>query len=314
MEKSDISALMRGLAPVIRDHIVKHVSALNERIAALEARSSPDPVPGPPGERGEKGDPGEPGQKGDIGPEGRAGRDGKDIDPEFVANRIDQAVVKAVAAIPVPKDGISITLDDVRPLVEETVSRHVAALPAPKDAVGMAGALIDRGGNLVVTLTDGSTRELGAVVGRDGKPGPKGPPGEAIKGDPGEKGDVGDPGPSGRDGFGFDDLEVLQENARKIVVRFARGSEVKEFPLVFPTMIYRGVYKDGDAYEIGDVVTWAGSLWHCDADTADRPGEGQKSWTLAAKRGRDGKDGIVKETGPNGPVRVGPGKKPDEPK
>lgn len=37
-----------------------------------------------------------------------------------------------------------------------------------EDGVGIAGALIDRTGALVLTLSDGSTRELGQVVGRDG--------------------------------------------------------------------------------------------------------------------------------------------------
>ncbi|HDK7109809.1 TPA: phage portal protein, partial [Klebsiella pneumoniae] len=32
------------------------------------------------------------------------------------------------------------------------------------------------------------------------------------------------------------------------------------------------------------------SLWHCDEQTQDKPGEtGSKGWTLAAKRGRDGR-------------------------
>jgi hypothetical protein len=36
------------------------------------------------------------------------------------------------------------------------------------------------------------------------------------------------------------------------------------------------------------MVTWAGSLWHCDKATKNKPGT--DDWTLAAKKGRDGKD------------------------
>jgi len=52
-------------------------------------------------------------------------------------------------------------------------------------------------------------------------------------------------------------------------------------------MTYRGVWQPGD-YRRGDVVTRDGSMWHCNADTATRPGDGGPAWTLAVKRGRDG--------------------------
>ena len=53
---------------------------------------------------------------------------------------------------------------------------------------------------------------------------------------------------------------------------------------------YRGVHELGAAYDAGDTVTHGGSLWHCNVLTKERPGEGSKDWTLAVKRGRDGKD------------------------
>jgi hypothetical protein len=81
---------------------------------------------------------------------------------------------------------------------------------------------------------------------------------------------------------------------REFVVSATRSSgaiEVKRVSL--PVMLYQGVFKEGREYVGGDTVTWAGSLWHCDHNTADKPGElGSKGWTLAAKRGRDGKDGV----------------------
>jgi hypothetical protein len=60
-----------------------------------------------------------------------------------------------------------------------------------------------------------------------------------------------------------------------------------------PGLKYWGVYQDGKAYDAGDLVTWAGSAWHCEEATTSKPGEyaGAKAWTLMVKRGRDGKDG-----------------------
>jgi hypothetical protein len=59
-------------------------------------------------------------------------------------------------------------------------------------------------------------------------------------------------------------------------------------------LTYQGVYQDGKSYELGDVVTWAGSTWHCNDATISKPGESTKGWTLMVKRGRDGKDGGAK--------------------
>lgn len=98
-------------------------------------------------------------------------------------------------------------------------------------------------------------------------------------------------GRDGADGIGFDDLTVEHDGERGIVLRFARGSEVKEFPLSFPVTIDRGVYKEGSAYQRGDAVTWGGSLWIAQKDSPEsKPGMGD-GWRLAVKKGRDGKDG-----------------------
>jgi hypothetical protein len=58
-----------------------------------------------------------------------------------------------------------------------------------------------------------------------------------------------------------------------------------------PGLRFAGVYVEGKHYELGDLVTWAGSSWHCNEVTESKPGDGSKAWTLMVKRGRDGKDG-----------------------
>ncbi len=50
-----------------------------------------------------------------------------DYDPEV----LKQAVNDAVANIPVPADGKSITPDDVRPMLEQMVKEAVSHIPAP---------------------------------------------------------------------------------------------------------------------------------------------------------------------------------------
>lgn len=53
---------------------------------------------------------------------------------------------------------------------------------------------------------------------------------------------------------------------------------------------YMGSYVEGMEYSKGNFATHQGSLWHCNFDTKERPGTGSYSWTLAAKRGSDGRD------------------------
>lgn len=87
---------------------------------------------------------------------------------------------------------------------------------------------------------------------------------------------------------GVADVAYEQKGERTVVIRtvMTDGTE-RSIEHSTPTMIYRGVWKERD-HQPGDTVTWGGSLWHCDEPTSEKPGS--KGWTLAAKRGRDGKD------------------------
>lgn len=58
----------------------------------------------------------------------------------------------------------------------------------------------------------------------------------------------------------------------------------RKFSLPIP--LYRGVWQSGAQYRHGDLVTHAGSMWHANADTVERPGTGSgTAWQLAVKRG-----------------------------
>lgn len=84
MEQSHIAAMMKGIAPVLRDIIARAVQPLASRLQALESREP---------ERGEKGEKGDPGDA------------GRDVDPAQVATLVTEEVQKAVALIPAPQDG-----------------------------------------------------------------------------------------------------------------------------------------------------------------------------------------------------------------
>jgi hypothetical protein len=55
--------------------------------------------------------------------------------------------------------------------------------------------------------------------------------------------------------------------------------------------IYRKTFKSTSKYVEGDMVTYGGSVWHCNATspTSLPPGNGSSLWTLSVKRGADGK-------------------------
>jgi hypothetical protein len=114
---------------------------------------------------------------------------------------------------------------------------------------------------------------------------------------PGPAGKDGLNGKDGADGLGFEDLSVDFDGDRTLALKFERGTVKKSFPVKLTYLRYQGVFTEGKTYEIGDVVTWAGSTWHANDVTDAKPGEGSKAWTLIVKRGRDGKDGA---TGPEG--------------
>lgn len=143
--------------------------------------------------------------------------------------------------------------------------------------VGVAGALIDRSGVLILTLSDGTQRDLGVVVGKDGSDG--------------QDGADGAPGADGKDGIDGITPEFMDADfdGRVLRLSFGEGERTKAVEFKMSTPEYRGVFKDGESYERGDLVTWGGSLWHCETDTKGKPGP-DSDWTMAAKKGRDGKD------------------------
>ncbi|HHY3052685.1 TPA: phage gp6-like head-tail connector protein, partial [Klebsiella michiganensis] len=187
---------------------------------------------------------------------------------------------------------------DVRPLLQELVTAAVGEIPAPRDGKDYDPAALKQAVDAAVAALpqaqdgrDALQLEIQPFI-DEGKSYPRGSYATHNGGlwRAYEK-------THGMRGWecivdGVSDVDISMNGQRNFTVTVNRASgtsDKKAFDI--PAMVYRGVFKSGDEYLPGDTVTWGGSLWHCDEQTQDKPGEtGSKGWTLAAKRGRDGRD------------------------
>lgn len=90
---------------------------------------------------------------------------------------------------------------------------------------------------------------------------------------------------------GLKAVSVTQDGDREFSVTLAKssGAEVVQ-KFVMPIQIYKGVHREGEAYDAHDNVTWGGSQWtSTKACNTDKPGSSD-AWTLTVKAGRPGKD------------------------
>lgn len=147
------------------------------------------------------------------------------------------------------------------------------------DGVGLASAVIDREGELILTNTKGDSFKLGQVIGQDGQK-----------------------GQDGKDGADFTNLELDYDGERTLTIRGVGGEIVKRLPIP----IDRGYWREGMKAEKGDVVTEAGSAWIALKDTDAKPNlSNAADWRLMARRGRDGDQGPAgKDYKPPEPVKL----------
>lgn len=292
----------------VKAYVDREIGTLGARLAALETRAAP--------ERGEKGEPGDPGP---AGPAGRDGVDGAagavgepgpqgiagDPGPQGVAGGFGPAGADGAAGAQglqgepgaagqdgqpgaAGRDGVD-GKDGSPGRDGEDGQLGQKGDPGPA-GIGAAGAVIDREGNLMLTMSDGSTSKLGLVVGQDGRAG--------------EKGVDGVDGKDGADGFGFDDMSVYYDGERDMRLVFGKGEDLKEFLIPLSHPLDRGVWKAGDTYQKGDGATFDGSWWIAQKETGAQPGA-SADWRMAVRKGRNGRDGIVKTLPAPGPVKVG---------
>ena len=243
---------------------------LQKRIDELEARQP---------ERGEKGEP---------------GRDAEPLDAD--------AIAASATAVLLNADGLK-TLIDLH--VAEAVAEYFEAHPVQHgkdgqpgqkgdpgdrgekgidgaDGVGIAGAMINRDAQLVITTTKGEQINLGAVVGKDG-----------------------DPGRDGADGLGFDDADISYDGERGFTITWQQGERRKEKTFHVPTVIDRGYWREGTEAKAGDAMTHDGTLWIALRDTKAKPARESEDWRIGARKGRDGLQGPPgKAYSPPEPVKL----------
>jgi hypothetical protein len=259
LTKDDINALMRASARVVVEQIGVALAPLHARIRELEAR---EPIPGKDGRDGIDGKDGEKGADGLNGRDGIDGINGKDGEPGADGlNGRDGIDGKDGHD---GKDGErgddgreGRDGKDGRDGIDGRDASDLDVLPAIDFNRNYGrGTLAQHQGGLwrAHTNTDGP-HGWGCIV-------------DGIAG-----------------------IEIVQDSEREIAVTITRASGViQREVMTFPVQIYRQVWRAENVYERGDTVTWAGSLWHCNAPTNEKPDAGGDAWTLCTKRGRDGKD------------------------
>src|SRR5690606_11330682 len=109
-------------------------------------------------------------------------------------------VKEEVAKIPPPKDG-----RDGEPGPRGEKGERGEQGPAGNDGAGIQDLLIDREGQLVATFTDGRTKSLGMVIGRDGAP-----------------------GRDGKDGADFTETEFDYDIEQRTLVIRGKGGEIRK--------------------------------------------------------------------------------------
>lgn len=154
-------------------------------------------------------------------------------------------------------------MEAVAQLIADGLEKAVGAIPAAKDGVGVAGAMKNAEGHLILTLSDGTLCDIGMVDGRDGKNG---------------------------ETFTLDDFDIVQTDDRTFKFCFTRGETMHSFEFALPFPLDRGVWAEDGQYEKGDAVSWAGSFWIAQRDNPGKPDSTDSGWRLAVKRGRDGKN------------------------
>jgi hypothetical protein len=245
-------------------------------LAGKDGRDGVDGKDGSHGLAGKDGTDGIDGKDGSPGANGRDGIDGKDGAPGLSGKDGRDGVDG--------KDGApGLSGKDGRDGVDGKDGAHGLN---GKDGASLVGALIDRDSHLVLTLSDGGLKDCGVVVGKDVEAADVA---RAVEGllATWDRPANGRDGIDGKDGLGFDELSVGFDESTGYVLRFARGTETKEFPIAAPW--YAGTWQAGRRYPKGAKVTKKGAEWTAKADTFAIPGE-SKDWQLSAKGGRDGRD------------------------
>lgn len=278
--ESDFKMLVKSISNVVREYVAINVAKFNNRLEEFEKQLRAIPA-GPPGEqglRGEKGDPGERGldgeigRTGDMGPTGEQGERGekgdpgeKGLDGKDGSNGLDGKDGAVGASGKDGRDG-----RDGRDGIDGRDALEIDILPSIPEKSVPRGTFASHKGGLWRAKRNTSAgfdeSEWVSIVAAG------------------------------------DSLEVQQmedlRTFRMIIHRMNGSQTINDFRI--PVVIYREIFKEGREYLRGDIVTYGGSAWHCQAEsTQDRPGT-SSAWVLMVKEGRRGKDGLNGKDGERG--------------
>jgi hypothetical protein len=151
-----------------------------------------------------------------------------------------------------------------------------------KDGIGLAGAMIDRDGSLLITMTNGEVKSLGKVVGKDGQD-----------------------GNDGKDGLSLEsfDLEYLPES-HEIALKAVCQGRTKEVRYPAGGIRAKGYWREGTKAVAGDAWVNDGSLWIAVKDCQSKPGLNDEGWIIAARKGRDGERGATGKVVSDAPIKL----------
>jgi hypothetical protein len=231
-----------------------------------EGPEGPHGEKGAPGERGEKGDVGDRGEVGPLGPLGPLGPMGERGEKGLPGDRGEKGERG--------DDGTSV---DEAIVIDQLSLRY--------DARFSEWLLVTerRANDTVQSITQSALAKI--PIPKDGVDGVDGKDGKD--------------GVDGKDGMPIELKDLHIERVGR-EIRIMRGDTVWQ-SFVVESVEYRGLYKVGQQYAKGDLVTWGGSLFIATRSTDTCPETTtDDSWRLAAKRGRDGKDGKNGKDGVDG--------------
>lgn len=259
--------------------------ALSNKVSVLNQRSQTVPTPGKDGDNG---------KDGRDGKDGKDGQDGKSVDLHEIKGLLElmfepyKTKLETLRDGKDGKDGRDVDVKEVKSLLTLMFEPYKIKLETLKDGRDGKDGIDGKDGKdgqsayQIAKQYGYNGTELEFAQAQFGKDG--------VNGRDGKDGTNGKDGLDGKDGLGFDDLNVEFDGERTITLNFESGHYRKSFEFAIPAQIYRGVFKKGATYAIGDTVTDNGSLWTCINPTTERP-LSSEDWQLTVKHGRQGEKG-----------------------
>lgn len=278
-----LAPFMAELGAIVKERIaatvaplVDEVKALRESVPAIAKAEAAAVVAAlPPPEKGEKGDPGEAGKDGSEGPSGPEGPRGGIGDAGAKGDTGERGAPGADGApgpqgpqgIPGEKGAPGVQGEPGRDALQIDVLSSIDAAKAYSRGTWArhAGGLV-RAYRNTDPIADGDIERSGWEVVVEGV--------KALR------------------------LEMAGERGFRVVSELTSGTK-SAMECALPVLLDRGRYSEEKDYEAGDVVDWSGSMWIAqEASKGVEPRSDGKAWRLSVRRGRDGKDAIVRTVDP----------------